>query len=167
MKKTILITFFGLLFLTLTSFSVHKFYVALYQVNYAPEKKMLQITTRLFIDDLNATLAKKYQKKINLGSEKETEEDLNLFKKYFAEKFSIKVNGQTKPILFLSKEIEGDVLICYFSIKDIHHIKALEIYNSVITDTNSEQQNIMHFNVSGIKNTLLLTESNSKGLLKY
>ena len=42
MKKTILITFFGLLFLTLTSFSVHKFYVALYQVNYAPEKKMLQ-----------------------------------------------------------------------------------------------------------------------------
>ena len=59
MKKTILITFFGLLFLSLTSFSVHKFYVALYQVNYAPEKKMLQITTRLFIDDLNNALAKK------------------------------------------------------------------------------------------------------------
>ena len=167
MKKTILITFFGLLFLTLTSFSVHKFYVALYQVNYAPEKKMLQITTRLFIDDLNDAVAKKYKRKINLGSEKETEEDLSLFKKYFAEKFSIKVNGQIKPIVFLSKEMEGDVLICYFSIKDIHKINTLEIYNSVITDNNSEQQNIMHFNVSGIKNTLLLTESNSKGLLKY
>ena len=167
MKKTILITFFGLLFLTLTSFSVHKFYVALYQVNYAQEKKMLQITTRLFIDDLNNTLEKKYQKKINLGSEKETEEDLNLFKKYFAEKFSVKVNGQTKTLLFLSKEMEGDVLICYFSIKDIHKINSLEIYNSVITDNNSEQQNIMHFNVSGVKNTLLLTESNTKGLLKY
>ena len=146
MKKRILIVFFGLLFLTLTSFSVHKFYVALYQVNYAPEKKMLQITTRLFIDDLNNALAKKYQKKINLGSEKETEEDLNLFKKYFAEKFTIKVNGQIKPLLFLSKEMEGDVLICYFSSKDIHKINTLEIYNSVITDNNSEQQNIMHFN---------------------
>lgn len=167
MKKRILTAFFGLLFLTLTSFSVHKFYVALYQVNYAPEKKMLQITTRLFIDDLNNALEKKYQKKINLGSEKETEEDLNLFKKYFAEKFTIKVNGQTKPLLFLSKEMEGDVLICYFSSKDIHKINTLEIYNSVITDNNSEQQNIMHFNVSGVKNTLLLTESNSKGLLKY
>ena len=167
MKKRILIVFFGLLFLTLTSFSVHKFYVALYQVNYAPEKKMLQITTRLFIDDLNNALEKKFQKKINLGSEKETEEDLNLFKKYFAEKFTIKVNGQIKPLLFLSKEMEGDVLICYFSCKDIHKINTLEIYNSIITDNNSEQQNIMHFNVSGVKNTLLLTESNSKGLLKY
>jgi hypothetical protein len=167
MKKTILITFFGLLFLTLTSFGVHKFYVALYQVNYAPEKKMLQITTRIFVDDLNIAVGKKYSKKINLGSENESVDDVNFLKKYFSEKFYIKVNGQTKPIHFLSKEMEGDVLICYFSIKEIQKINSLEIYNAVITEGNSEQQNIMHFNVSGVKNTLLFTESTSKGMLKY
>jgi hypothetical protein len=167
MKKTILITFFGILFLTLTSFSVHKFYVALYQVNYAPEKKMLQITTRIFVDDLNSAVGKKYSKKINLGSENESVDDINFLKKYFSEKFYIKVNGQTKPILFLSKEMEGDVLICYFSVKEIQKINSLEIYNAVITEGNAEQQNIMHFNVSGVKNTLLFTESTSKGMLKY
>lgn len=167
MKKTILITFFGLLSLTLTSFSAHKFYVALYQVNYAPEKKMLQITARIFVDDLNNAVGKKYSKKINLGSENETAEDVNLLKKYFSEKFYIKVNGQTKPIHFLSKEMEGDVLICYFSMKEIQKINMLEIYNAVITEGNSEQQNIMHFNVLGTKNTLLFTESTSKGMLKY
>ena len=167
MKKTILITFFGILFLMLTSFSVHKFYVALYQVNYAPEKKMLQITTRIFVDDLNSAVGKKYSKKINLGSENESVDDINFLKKYFSEKFYIKVNGQTKPILFLSKEMEGDVLICYFSMKEIQKINSLEIYNAVITEGNAEQQNIMHFNVSGVKNTLLFTESTSKGMLKY
>ncbi|TDE01888.1 DUF6702 family protein [Flavobacterium sandaracinum] len=167
MKKTILITFFGLLFLTLTSFTAHKFYVALYQVNYAPEKKMLQITTRIFVDDLNSAIGKKYTKKVNLGSEKEAEEDLIFFKKYFNEKFNIKVNGQVKSIHFLSKEMEGDVLICYFSIKEIQKINSIEIYNAVITEGNSEQQNIMHFNVMGVKNTLLFTESTSKGVLKY
>lgn len=167
MKKTILITFFVLLFLTLTSFTAHKFYVALYQVNYAPEKKMLQITTRIFVDDLNASIGKKYQKKINLGSEKETDEDLIFFKKYFNEKFNIKVNGQVKPIHFISKEMEGDVLICYFSIKEIQKINSIEIYNAVITEGNSEQQNIMHFTIMGVKNTLLFTESTSKGVLKY
>jgi hypothetical protein len=167
MKKTILITFFGILFLTLTSFSIHKFYVALYQLNYAPEKKMLQITTRIFVDDLNSAVGKKYSKKINLGAENESVDDVNFLKKYFSEKFYIKVNGQTKPILFLSKEMEGDVLICYFSMKEIQKINSLEIYNAVITEGNSEQQNIMHFNVSGVKNTLLFTESTSKGMLKY
>lgn len=167
MKKTILITFFGILFLMLTSFSVHKFYVALYQVNYAPEKKMLQITTRIFVDDLNSAVGKKYSKRINLGAENESVDDINFLKKYFSEKFYIKVNGQTKPILFLSKEMEGDVLICYFSMKEIQKINSLEIYNAVITEGNAEQQNIMHFNVSGVKNTLLFTESTSKGMLKY
>ena len=167
MKKTILITFFGLLFLTLTSFSVHKFYVALYQVNYAPEKKMLQITTRIFVDDLNNAIGKKYTKKSNLGSENETVEDLNLLKRYFGEKLSFNVNGQVRHMLFLSKEMEGDVLICYFTIKEVKKINSLEIYNSVITEGISEQQNIMHFNVLGTKNTLLFTESTSKGVLKY
>ena len=167
MKKTILITFFGLLFLMLTSFSVHKFYVALYQVNYAPEKKMLQITTRIFVDDLNNAIGKKYTKKSNLGSENETVEDLNLLKRYFGEKLSFNVNGQVRHMLFLSKEMEGDVLICYFTIKEIKKINSLEIYNSIITEGISEQQNIMHFNVLGTKNTLLFTESTSKGVLKY
>ena len=167
MKKTILITFFGLHFLTLTSFSVHKFYVALYQVNYAPEKKMLQITTRIFVDDLNNAIGKKYTKKSNLGSENETVEDLNLLKRYFGEKLSFNVNGQVRHMLFLSKEMEGDVLICYFTIKEIKKINSLEIYNSIITEGISEQQNIMHFNVLGTKNTLLFTESTSKGVLKY
>ena len=167
MKKTILITFFGLLFLTLTSFSVHKFYVALYQVNYAPEKKMLQITTRIFVDDLNNAIGKKYTKKVTLGAENETAEDVNLLNKYFSEKFYIKVNGQTKPLHFLSKEMEGDVLICYFTIKEVKKINSLEIYNSIITEGISEQQNFMHFNVLCTKNTLLFTESTSKGVLKY
>ena len=167
MKKILLITFFGLLFLTTTSFAVHKFYVALYQVNYAPQKKMLQITARIFVDDLNASIGKKYTKKVNLGSEKETVEDLALLKKYLTEKFSIKVNGQPKSMVLLSKEMEGDVLICYLSIKEIPKINSIEIYNTIIVEGNSEQQNIMHFNVSGVKNTILFTESTSKGMLKY
>jgi hypothetical protein len=47
--------------------------------------------------------------------------------------------------------MEGDVLICYLSIKEIPKINAIEIFNTVIIEGNSEQQNIMHFNVGGIK----------------
>ena len=167
MKKTILITFFGLLFLTMTSFSVHKFYVALYQINYVPQKKMLQITARIFVDDLNSAVGKKYTKKINIGSENETDEDLILLKKYLSEKFSVKINGHSRPMNLLSKEMEGDVLICYLNIKEVSKVNSIEVYNAINIEGNSEQQNIMHFNVSGVKNTLLFTESTTKGMLKY
>jgi hypothetical protein len=166
MKKIIVVTLFILLTIGVSSFGVHKFYVSLYQVDFAPEKKMLQITSRIFIDDLNNAIEKKFNKKIQLGTENETDSDLVLFKKYFNEKFTIKVNGQLKTVQFLSKELEGDVLICYFKIKDIHKIKSLEIYNAVIIEGNSEQQNIMHFSILGVKNTLLFTESSQKGVIK-
>ena len=167
MKKILLSSLVGLLFLTTTSFVVHKFYVALYQVNYVPQKKMLQITARIFVDDLNTAVGKKYTKKVNLGSEKETIEDLSLLKKYLSEKFVIKINGQTKSMVLLSKEMEGDVLLCYLSIREIPKINTIETYNTVMIEGNTEQQNIMHFNVSGVKNTILFTESTAKGMLKY
>ncbi|MFE3870028.1 DUF6702 family protein [Flavobacterium sp. ZS1P70] len=167
MKKIILYTFFGLLILTTSAFSVHKFYMAIYQVNYAPEKKMLQITSRIFVDDLNKALEKKYNKKLNLGTEKEASEEVILLKKYLAENFSIKVNGQSKPMTFLSKEVDGDVLVCYSNIKGVSKIYSVEISNSVLIDWSSEQQNITHITVLGTKNSILFTDSSRNGVLKY
>ena len=141
--------------------------MAIYQVNYAPEKKMLQITSRIFIDDLNKTLEKKYNKKLNLGTNKETAEEIVLVKKYLAQNFIIKVNGQTKPITFLSKELDGDVLVCYSNITGISKITSLEISNSILLDWNTEQQNITHVKVLETKNSILFTDSFRNGLLKY
>ena len=167
MKKITLIALFGLLFLTTTAFGLHKFYMAVYQINYAPEKKMLQITSRIFIDDLNNALEKKYKKKLYFDNEKETTEESILLKKYLAEHLSLKVNGQSKTMNFLSKELDGDVLICYWNIKDIKQVKDLEIYNSVLTDWNSEQQNIIHVTILGTKSSLLFTDSSTNNMLKY
>jgi signal peptidase I len=166
MKKTILYALFGLFFLTLTAFSVHKFYVSIYQINYASEKKMLQITSRIFVDDLNDVLRKKFNKKTHLGEENESPDDVILMKKYLLGNFFIKVNGQQKSINYLSKEFEGNVIICYYNIKDVSKIKTLEVQNKVLLDLNSEQQNIIQTTIYGKKQNLLLTNENTKGMLK-
>ncbi len=166
MKKKIIFVIFGILFMTLTSFEVHKFYISIYQIKYASEKKMLQITSRIFIDDLNDVLKNKYNKKTHISEPTETPEDLVLMKKYISENFSIKINGQTKTINYLSKELEGNVVICYYNIKDIPKIKTFEIQNTCLFDLNSDQQNIIQTTIYGKKESLLLTSDNVKGLLK-
>ncbi|WP_291146361.1 DUF6702 family protein [Flavobacterium sp. UBA7680] len=168
MKKILIYPLIGILFLSLSSFAFHKFYVGVFQVEYAAEKKMIQITSRIFVDDLNNALEKKYHKKTFVGTEKETPADLDLLKKYLAENFTIKINGQSKPITFLSKEVESDdVLICYSRIKDIDKFKSIEISNTLLVDWSSEQQNITHISAFGTKRSVLFTESSRKELLKY
>ena len=73
MKNSIRYTIGFLLFVVLTSMTSHKFYVSMYQVNYVSQKKMVQITSRIFIDDLNEALEKKYKKKAYVGTDKKKE----------------------------------------------------------------------------------------------
>jgi GTP:adenosylcobinamide-phosphate guanylyltransferase len=128
MKKVGLVL--AIAFLVFSSFGLHKFYTAIYQIEFVPKKKMIQITTRIFIDDLNEALEKKYKQKVFIATKNESPQDTELIKKYFAEKFQIKVNGKVKPMNFVSKEVEENVVICYLSIKEISKIKMLEIENS-------------------------------------
>lgn len=167
MKKTIVL--FGLFILTisLSSFEMHKFYVAIFQVQFVPEKKRIQITSRIFLDDLNKALEKKYHQKTTIGIGVEKPEDVVLLKKYFTENLKIKVNGQPQSLNYLSNEVEEDVLVTYLTIKEITKIQNLNIHNSFLMDWNSDQQNIMHFSAKGVKNSLNFTESSKIQMLKY
>jgi len=167
MKKGLVVAVLLIFAFSISSFGLHKFYMGIYQINYASEKKMLQITSRIFVDDLDKALEKKYNKKFFLGTDKETTESIDLLKKYLTENFILKVNGQAKAMNFLSKEMDGDVLVCYLNIKDISKINSIEIYNSVLIDCFSEQQNIVHVTAFGTKKSFLFTETSTREVLKY
>ena len=77
MKKQLLLLF-AVLFLS--SFSAHKFYVSVTQIDYVPSKKRVEITSRIFIDDLEKGLTKKYNKKVKLTYTKELHEAEELIK---------------------------------------------------------------------------------------
>ena len=166
MKKLLLIPLLIIVFAGFSSFGIHKFYMSIYQINFVPEKKMLQITTRIFTDDLNIALSKNFNQKTHIGEENESENDLILMKKYLSEHFIIKVNGQPKNLTFLSKELDANVVVCYFRINAIPKIKTLEIKNTALLDLNSDQQNIIQTTIYGKKESLLLTNDDFTGTIK-
>lgn len=148
------------------AFTTHKFYTAIYQINFVPKKKMVQITTRIFIDDLNDALENRFHKKTFLASDNEKPEDVDFLKKYLSEKFILKINGQQKPMLFLSKEVEDNILICYLKCVDVSKITTLSVQNTIITEIHDEQQNIIQANFNDKKSSLLLDSETYKGMLK-
>lgn len=166
MKKLIKTAVLLLFFVGLTSADTHRFYVAIYQIDFSPQKKRVEITTRIFIDDLNDAVTKAYKKSTNIGTEKETPEDIVLLKKYLAENFKLSINGKPKPYNYISSEVESNVVICYLSIKEVSKVTSLEVENSMLTEVHSEQQNIIQFNNNGKKQNLLLSSAITKGMLK-
>jgi len=100
----------------MTSFAWHKFYVSVTQIDFVPNKKRVEITSRIFIDDLEKALEKKFKKKFYLTSTKEIENSEILIQEYLKEKIKISINKKSQNIEYLAREVECDVLIFYTKI---------------------------------------------------
>ena len=167
MKQIIRFIFLTTILISLSAAGVHKFYVAIFQMDYVPEKNVIQMTSRVFTDDLEVAFEKKYEKKFYLGTSREISETKKYLEMYFAEKVKVKINGSLQPIKYLGKEVEDDVLVCYYTIPAPDAVKTMEIKNTTLFDTYAEQQNMIHTNINSNKKSLLLTYDKPEGILEY
>ena len=164
-KKSILPV---ILFVMLASFGVlHKFYVSVTQVDFNEKKSRVEISTRIFIDDLEKTLEKKHHQKLNLSTKIESKNANELIQKYVLQKIVVTLNGQEQNLIFLGSEYEDDVLICYLKIDYSKKITTFELFNNLLTETYSEQQNIVHTNINNTKKSFLLTQIDKTASIKY
>lgn len=158
MNKKALLFLTLVLFIGLSSFNVHKFYVSIYQVDFVPEKKRVEITARIFMDDLNLALEKEFKTKIQLGEKTESSQDVQFLQKYLMKHLKISIDEKEKNIQFLSKEIENNVVIIYLKIVDVKKINSFRIYNNALLELYSDQQNIIQTKFYNKKRNYIFTE---------
>jgi hypothetical protein len=167
LKVNKFLIFFGIsLFFVATAFGVHKFYVSIYQVSLNTQKQRLEIATRIFTDDLNDVLSKKYKTKTHIGEAGQTEADLKLFEQYFLEKCKITIDKQPKKIVLVNTDLETNVFIAYFVIQKVNRFKTIQIENNCLLDFNNEQQNIIQTNINNNKKVFLLDQQTTQCIIK-
>ena len=157
-----------MVFLVAVSFTAHKFYVSVTQVNYSKSDKSLQITTRIFIDDFEDALKRKYGSTLKLGTHDElTESDL-FIKEYLLQNLTVLVNGKAATPVFIGKEYENDVIKCYFEVENVQlkKLKSIEVKNRILFESFEDQNNIVHFKINTLRKSFSLYRENDKGLLK-
>ena len=98
------LTLISFIFLLSTAFALHKFYIGVFQIDYFKEKKSIQITTRLFIDDFEKVLPIYFNQHFYITTNDKVEEANTYIEKYLQEKLKIKVNNKIQNFSFLLKE---------------------------------------------------------------
>lgn len=165
--KTIKILFLSIIFPLLLSVSAHKFYVSVTEVEYVKEKKSVQIISRIFIDDLENTLRKRYGKRLTFSPKNETKEVTGYLERYLKDKITIKINGNATDFKFIGKEYDNDILFCYLEVVDVNDIKTFQISNRILFDSFDDQQNIVKLKIDDEKKSFILMEGNDKAMLNF
>lgn len=161
----------GLLVFLLPLFAftgIHKFYLSVTKVHYSEKDQALQITTRIFVDDLDKVLKERYDIVPKLGAEDEPKLTETYLEKYLRTKFLVFVDGKQQEYTYVGRQYDTDVVICYLEVPklDLDKIKTLTVQNEVLTDLFEEQQNVLHFKIRDYKESFVLMRDNNKGMLK-
>lgn len=164
LKKTILLL---LIVVTFFSFKSHKYYLSLTDIKYNEKSKSLQIITDVFIDDIESALNKKHNIDLQLTSKRELQNNDKYFEEYLKKNIIFRINGLNKSFTYIGKECKGDMVSLYYEIEDVLNISSVEIKNTLLIKTYSEQQNIIKFKINDKRKSLLLDINKDNGLLQF
>ena len=163
MKKSVLVV--SILVILFVVVGWHKFYLSVSQVDYNPEDKALQITSRLFYDDLQKALQARYDEEIRVDETYPEEKQDLYISKYINKKLKVSVNGGVATLNYLGHGDEDDYVVCYIEITGVDELKSITIKNTLLMDMFTEQKNIVHVRVGNLEKSFMLTHDNDKAVL--
>jgi hypothetical protein len=148
--------------------SFHPIHLSITEIDHNEKSKALQITMRIFIDDLELSIRSKINDEeldlLEPGKGRTTDE---LVKAYLAEVVRVKVDKKAGKINYLGHEIEGPAMICYVEIENIKKFSTIEVTNKIILETHDDQSNLVNVNYKGKVKSLRLTNDSPTGAVTF
>lgn len=161
------LSFLILFFIGFQVFGSHPFYVSICEIDYKSETKSLEISLRLFTDDLEITLQDWGSKKPYLGELNEIEGADSLLKKYISQALSIEIDDKKQRLNYLGKEVEQELTWIYLEADNIPDFDKIAISNRLLFQSFPNQTNLVHVKHRQETKSLLLTKNNPSDELEW
>ena len=150
--------FFFFFFLTNPSIEIkndHKFYVSTTSIVYKEQKQTFEITSQMFIDDMETLLRldNKYIKMLPDSNFKLIDE---LIESSLRTYFQIEINKKNIDFDFVGREYKNDIIQCYIEVMIPDNSKKITLRNRMFFNLFKEQQNIIHFKNQDKRESFLL-----------
>lgn len=133
--------------LLITSFILHPFHVSVTDIKFKKDKKVLEITSRIFVDDFEKAIQKeKSLKNFDIVETKDSSQTKTWIKEYIMKSFKLSINSRPLDIQYVGFEFgeEYDVIWCYLEVQKIRKVRELTVVNTIFTDLYDDQENIVH-----------------------
>jgi len=162
LKKTTVLLFI----IPLLSFSAHKYFLSLTQINYKSESKSIQIIINVFMDDIESAINKDFNINLQLTTKNELADNNTYFEKYLKQKLFFKVNDIQKDFNYIGKEYDGDLIFFYLEIENINSLETIYVTNDILTTHFPRQQNLVKLKVDKTQKSKFLTKHENSTIFK-
>ena len=126
---------------------MHPFHVSVSDIKYKEDQKAIQVSTRIFLDDLELALQEYTgDDKLDIMKEDRWEFINENLKKYVLEKMVMTdAKGKRYELNYIGAEIEEEVMWCYLEIEKVKKLQSVTVTNKILHEVWSDQENLVHF----------------------
>ncbi len=145
---------------------LHKFYVSLTEIRYNEHSMRMEVSMRIFPDDLDRALQDRYGVETHLASSLEPPHADSLVGAYLRRHFSLFLNGREVGFSYLGKEPESDAIWCYLESEPLGaNPSVLLIRNNILMEQFDDQVNIIQVYAGNWNRGMLFTKESPQGSL--
>ena len=149
-------------------FFLHPIHISVSEINFSEKDKALQITSRIFIDDLELSIrAERKEDELDLIEPKNGLTTEKMVSDYVLKHMAVKLGGKIQKLKFLGMELEEPALICYIEIENVKKFKTIEVRNDIIMETHDDQSSIVHVTYKGPIKSMRLQRNNPVGSITF
>lgn len=137
---------------------LHDFYLSTTIFKWVPEKNEIQLTSRFFIDDMEALMQKTHPK-IAFAPDSRSDEIDRFIEHFFVTNVKLALDKEPQSINYLGREYQEDLLVVYAHVEGVSsEWSSLQIKNTFLLDLLETQQNIVHVQTPFKKKSFLLSK---------
>lgn len=145
----------------------HPFYVSVTEINHNPKTKTLEISTKIFFDDLETDIERESKVSFDIIKPSDKAKTNELIASYLKKHLQISVNHKTLPINYMGYEIQEDAIWCYLEIPKVKAVQQITVINNVLYNLHKEQINMLNVTVNGKRQSTKLDAPNGRVSFKF
>ncbi len=146
---------------------LHDFHTSIAEVQYNSKTESLEVSLRVFTDDLEKVLSAANNNKL-IKIEGDNNAIDGLIVQYLKKNFAlVSTKKEVKLAQYYGRENEADATWLYFEIQNCKNLEGYTIFNAVFQETFEDQTNIINFTILNIKKSLVFDSKTKTSLWPF
>ncbi|WP_343669593.1 DUF6702 family protein [Chitinophaga sp.] len=132
-------------------FAFHPFYVSVTEIEHVKAKNEIQVSCRIFADDLENVLKKESKLPLDIIHPSNKAQMDSLIAGYINKHLYINVDGKAVKLTYLGYKIEEEAAWCFLVAQQVTPFKQVKVKDDILYSEHPNQINMIHVIRDGVR----------------
>lgn len=145
----------------------HPLYISVTEINHNTKDKILEISCKVFTNDLETVLERMAGTRVDLSSAASKTATDKLIDAYVEKHLRIRVDGKPVTLHFVGSEKEMDGTWSYFQVNGVQAVKRIDVADDLLYESFEQQINIVHVTVGSERKSTRLNRPEANATFEF